>query len=164
MRSFITAFIIFMLFLASCMKDKEFPIEPQIAFRSFTKVVIPPDSIPQLLIMSISFTDGDGDIGLASSDTIPPYDFNLFIDVYKMINGQMEMIIFPDTTVNFNGRIPIVAENPDNKPIEGVIEYNFDYLLIRSFLFNDTVAFDVSLKDRALHQSNSIRTPALVVN
>lgn len=164
MRSLIAVFVFFFIILASCMKDKEFPIEPHIAFRSFTKIVIPPDSIPQFLILSVSFTDGDGDIGLRSSDTIPPYDFNLFIDIYKMINGQMELIVFSDTTVNFNGRIPIVVENPNNKPIEGVIEYDFDYPLLRSFLFNDSITFDVILKDRALHQSNIIRTPILIVD
>ena len=164
MRLSIAGVILAFLILSSCMKEKDFPIEPQIAFRSFTKVVIPPDSIPQLLILSISFTDGDGDIGLYPNDTLPPYDFNLFIDIYKMINGQMELIVFPDTTASFNSRIPVVAENPDKKPMEGVIEYNFDYPLIRSFLLNDTLAFDVSLKDRALHQSNIVRTPLLVID
>lgn len=164
MRIILTFLVLFFLVLSSCMKEKEFPVEPRIAFKDFTKVIIPPDSIPQLLILSISFTDGDGDIGLDSTMIDSPYDFNLFIDIYKMTNGQLETIVISGDTVNFNGRIPIVAENPDNKPIEGVIEYNFDYLMLREGLLNDTVAFDVSIKDRALHQSNTIRTPLIIID
>lgn len=164
MRIFLTFLVLFFLILSSCMKEKEFPVEPRIAFKDFTKVIIPPDSIPQLLILSISFTDGDGDIGLTSTMTEPPYDYNLFIDIYKMKKGQLEKEVFEDSTVNFNGRIPIVAENPDNKPIEGVIEYNFDYPILRSRLLNDTVAFDISIKDRALHQSNIVRTPLIIID
>ncbi|MGB4205478.1 MAG: hypothetical protein WBJ84_07655 [Bacteroidales bacterium] len=164
MRLFLTFLVLLFLVLSSCMKEKEFPVEPRIAFKDFTKVIIPPDTIPQLLILSISFTDGDGDVGLDSTMIAPPYDYNLFIDVLKMKKGQLEKIIFEDSTVNFNGRIPIVAPNPDNKPIEGVIEYNFDYPMLRSFLLNDTLAFDVSLKDRALHESNTIRTPLIIID
>jgi hypothetical protein len=157
----ISASLIFIL--ASCMKEKEFPIEPNIEFNNFTKVVIPPDTIPAQLILSIRFTDGDGDIGLYEHETEAPYDYNLFIEIYRIENNLPSLIIFPDTTTTFNSRIPLIEENEGEKPIEGMIEYNFDYSLLRSFLLADTIAFDVSIKDRALHQSNTIRTPFFVV-
>jgi hypothetical protein len=154
---------ILVILLVSCLKEKEFPIEPYIEFKSYTKILNPPDTIPAGLKVSITFTDGDGDIGLYDYETEPPYDYNLFIDVLKLVNGQPELIIFPDTNMTFNSRIPVVDENLSEKPIEGVIEYTFDYLLLRSFLIDDTIAFDISIKDRALNQSNIIRTPYLVV-
>lgn len=157
----ISAFVI--ILLGSCLKEKEFPIEPYIEFKSFTKIFNPPDTIPAGIMLSITFTDGDGDIGLYEDQTEPPYDYNFFIDLFKLVNGQPEKIIFPDTTMTFNSRIPVVDDNAGAKPIEGVIEYTFDYTLLRSFLINDTITFDVSIKDRALNRSNIIRTPFLVV-
>ncbi|MBE0663385.1 MAG: hypothetical protein IH597_13075 [Bacteroidales bacterium] len=163
MRAFliISASVIFML--GSCIKEKEFPIEPQIEFNNFTKVLNPPDTIPTQLILSFRFTDGDGDIGLYEHETDPPFDYNLFIDMYKLENNLPSLIIFPDTTTTFNSRIPRIDENKGEKPIEGMIEYTFDYSLLRSFLLSDTIAFDISIKDRALHQSNTIRTPFFIV-
>ena len=163
MRSTLIISTLLIFLLASCLKEKEFPVEPLIQFKSLTKILIPPDTIPVELRLSITFTDGDGDIGLYEHETEPPYDFNLFIDILKLVNNEPELIIFPDTTVTFNSRIPIVDENEGEKPMEGVIEYTFDYLLLRTFLLNETIAFDVSIKDRALNRSNIIRTPYLIV-
>jgi hypothetical protein len=162
-RTLLIIFAMLVFLITSCMKEKEFPIEPVITFKSFTKVFNPPDTIPAELVLSITFTDGDGDIGLYDDENNPPYDVNLFIELYKRVNNQHELIIFPDTTFNFNGRIPLLNEGEDENPIEGVIEYAFDYKLLRSFLLNDTIAFDVSIQDRALNRSNMIRTPDLIV-
>ena len=159
---FLTAAFLILL-LASCLKEKTFPVEPYIEFKSFTKITIPPDTITSALMLSFRFTDGDGDIGLYDHEKEPPYDYNLFIDIYKRVNGQHEKIIFPDTTTTFNSRIPVIEENENEKPIEGVLEYTFDYNLLRLFLLKDTIAFDVSIMDRALNRSNVIRTPDIII-
>jgi len=163
MRWLLTILSFLLLILSSCIKDKEFPLEPYIEFRSFTKVMIPPDTIGSQLIISIRFTDGDGDIGLYDNETEYPYDYNYFLDIYRLVKGTPQLIVFPDTTLTFNGRIPMINENGGEKPIEGVIEYSLDYLLLRSFLIRDTIAFDISIKDRALNRSNIIRTPYFIV-
>ena len=48
--------ICFALVLSSCLKPQEFPLEPIIEFNSFS---VMRDSA----VLTISFTDGDGDIG-----------------------------------------------------------------------------------------------------
>lgn len=163
MRNLFVAAAFLILLLASCLKEKTFPVEPFIEFKSFTKITIPPDTIPESLMMSLRFTDGDGDIGLYDDEKDPPYDYNLFIDIYRRVMGVHEKIIFPDTTLTFNSRIPVVTGNENGKAIEGVIEYTFDYKLLRTFLLGDTVAFDVSIKDRALNRSNIVRTPDIII-
>lgn len=154
---------LFLFLLGSCLKQKEFPLEPAIQFEGFTLLATPPDTIASFLRLSIRFTDGDGDIGLYDNEQDPPYDYNLFIDIFKRVNGVPELIIFPDTTVNFNGRIPILFQGIANKPMEGIINYNIDYLILREVMRNDTISFDVSIRDRALNHSNIIRTPDLIV-
>ncbi len=55
-------------------------------------------------VLKFSFTDGDGDIGLAQGDTIPPHDYNLYIDYFEKQNGEYVKIEFVD--FSFNARIP----------------------------------------------------------
>lgn len=163
MRTLFIVMLLLFLVAVSCMKEKEFPIEPVIEFKSLTKIAISPDSI--LLQVSFTFTDGDGDIGLPKVDSVPPppFDYNLFMLLYRLRNNIPEVVLFPDT-IKFLGRIPIMAENPDNKPIEGVINYDINYNLLRVFVLNDTIAFDIKIRDRALHESNVIRTPFIIVD
>jgi len=164
-RTLLSISALILVLLGSCLKEKEFPPEPFIEFKSFTKVFIPPDTIPAELILSIRFTDGDGDIGLSEADSLPPYvdpyNNNFFIDLVKLVNGQPEI-----TEISYNSRIPLLDENPGKKPMEGVLKFTFDqneYQNMRKFLLNDTIAFDVSIVDRALNHSNVIRTPYLVI-
>jgi len=60
------------LLLTSCFTPPEFPIEPSIAFDNiiFREV----DNLPDSIILSIEFMDGDGDLGLRSDETQPPYN------------------------------------------------------------------------------------------
>jgi hypothetical protein len=164
-RTLLSISAILLLFLGSCLKEKEFPVEPFIEFKGFTKVFIPPDTIPAELILSIRFTDGDGDIGLSEADSLPPYvdpyNNNFFIDLVKFVHGQPEI-----TEINYNSRIPLLDENLAERPMEGLLEYTFDqneYGIMRDFLLNDTIAFDVSIIDRALNHSNVIRTPYMII-
>ena len=53
--------------LSGCIPDPNYPIEPEIEFLSF----IVDES--ENAVMSIHFTDGDGDLGLNQSDTLAPY-------------------------------------------------------------------------------------------
>jgi len=163
MQRLLIIILFLLLLLGSCIKEKEFPLEPYIEFRSFTKVMIPPDTIGSQLIISIRFTDGDGNIGLFDYETEYPYDYNYFLDIFHLVEGTPQLIVLPDTTFTFNGRIPMILEDIGESPAEGVIEYSLDYPLLRSFLITDTIAFDIYIKDRALNRSNIIRTPYFIV-
>ena len=59
--------------MSSCTKEKVYPVEPHIEFVSLTKVQ---NNLgyDDKGILKLSFTDGDGDIGLSDADTDPPFD------------------------------------------------------------------------------------------
>ncbi len=146
---------------AGCLNVKEYPVEPYIHSPQLSKIVVKTDTLLQL---SFGFTDGDGDIGLYTKETQPPYQYNMFIDFYRLRKGVFNKIIFPSPEINFNGRIPILTPDIQNKSIKGVIKYDFNYRLMRSFLLRDTISLDVYIVDRALHKSNTIRTQAFIVD
>ena len=73
--------------LVSCIKKEDYPDIPSIEFKSFSKINNGLGYDDKGLLV-ISFTDGDGDIGLGSQEIQPPYDtasmyyynfFHLFI-------------------------------------------------------------------------------------
>jgi hypothetical protein len=76
-----------MLLLVSCSKPEDFPDVPEIKYESFIKLRNS-QGIDEKGILEFSFTDGDGDIGLYSWDTMPPYEYNLFITYFEKQNGE----------------------------------------------------------------------------
>ncbi|MBN2745131.1 MAG: hypothetical protein JXR34_00255 [Bacteroidales bacterium] len=150
--------------LAGCEKKDEYPPEPAIAFHSFSKI----DNgtgIDDQGILSISFTDGDGDIGLKTEDTLPPYNYaspyyyNIYIDYFEKKNGVFEKIDLP---ISNNSRIPYIDADLPEKGIKGIIEVE---LYINNILSNyDTIMFSAYIYDRALNQSNVIETPEIIID
>lgn len=141
--------------LASCQKQETYPIIPEIEFDQFVKLWNPQTMIFERGVFVITFTDGDGDIGLRSSDTVAPYDFNLYIKYYELQNGDSVRVIISDSN-EFNARIPILTPQGSNKSISGIIE---DTLFMYNYQSTfDTIMFDACLVDRELHKSNVITT------
>lgn len=108
-------------------------------------------------VLKFSFKDGDGDIGLEQYEQEPPYDYNLFITLYEIQNGDSVEI---DPPLTLNQRIPILTPDGNDKSIRGEIE---DTLIIYdpSSAF-DTIYLELYILDRALNQSNTISTPLLL--
>jgi hypothetical protein len=99
--------------VTSCIKQDNYPIEPVITFKEFgvLKSIDNYDSIGRL---TISYTDGDGDIGLYDTDTVEPYRYNFFLKFLYRKNGEMVELIPADTTLGFNARIPILTPTGRN--------------------------------------------------
>jgi hypothetical protein len=76
------------LFLNSCIERVEYPVEPYIEFSDFY-VVTDQTSGKETGVIVLTFTDGDGDIGLAPKDTLYPYQlggdyyYNYIMYFYK---------------------------------------------------------------------------------
>lgn len=170
---FISAALV-LLAVISCKRLEEFPPEPSITYLDFEKILNVTDSIYDRGVLKFEFTDGDGDIGLAKSDTLPPYNpgsryyYNLIIDYYEVRNGVETLV--PLTyfnsetglydTVYLSARVPLLTPKGTNKAITGEIHdtlfmynYNSDF---------DTLFLAFRLVDRALHESNPERTPYIV--
>jgi hypothetical protein len=155
----------------SCKKKDEYPVVPYIEFMSFTKWT--GGGLDTALTMKISFTDGDGDIGL-SDDTMPPFNphgryyYNFLITYMEKKGGQWKYyLVFNNITqqydtVNFNSRIPWLTPDGGNRAIKGEIDLMMK--LLRPAEANyDTVRFDAFIYDRSFNKSNVIRTPEVIM-
>jgi len=158
------AIFILALAISSCSKRDKYPIEPVIKFYSFTKI----DNgfnVDDKAILSLSFTDGDGDIGLDISDTAPPFNLNgdyynnCIIDYYEKQKGNFVKVVLP---FSMNARIPKIYAQVANRGIRGNIEIE---LFVNNVLSSyDTIRFTAHIYDRALHKSNEVITPEFVID
>ena len=180
------SFIIQLLFLSllfSCTNVPDFPNTPAIVLKSidiFPGVVqgTPNPNIDSIKI-TLSFQDGDGNLGLYPNDTLPPYNetnadgtpnpfhFNYFIDFFHKQNGVYVEKSFSDG-FSFNGRF-FIREEPftQARPLEGDLDYTFAITkngVFGSDIFDgDTILFEVQIADRDLNLSNKISTEDIIL-
>jgi hypothetical protein len=151
-----------MLLVSSCMKKEVYPDTPQIAFQNFT-TVFDTGKVATRGYLTISFKDGNGDIGLRPEETQPPYDtgsiyyYNFIIDYYEKQNGSFVKLTFP---IPFSARIPYLTPDDPNKAITGII---VDTLTLNPQPAHDTIKFKFFIYDRALHKSNVDSTPPIIL-
>jgi hypothetical protein len=148
---FLISVVVFLSF-SSCHKKESYPLEPVIAFKNF-------EVYNDSAILFLDFTDGDGDIGLTSSDVAKPYDANLFLTYYEKQEGVFKKIDLP---LPFSYRIPIINKSNKEKPLKGTISVNITPTFYNPFSQYDTLRFDINIVDRALNLSNTISTPEIV--
>ena len=151
-----------MILLVSCLKQEHFPIIPKIAYQGFT-LEFDSAQYARRGFLTISFQDGDGDIGLFPNQKNPPFDsgsiyyYNYIIDYYEQRNGKFVKV---DLDPSYNARIPYLTPNDPNKAIKGII---VDTLPLNPAPVYDTVKFKFYIYDRSLHKSNVDSTPPIVL-
>jgi len=141
---------LFILGMASCLKKDVYPDEPVIVFKD---VITKGDS---LAIVTISFTDGDGDIGVSDNE---PDARNFFINYWEKQKGTWKVIDLP---LPFNQRIPYLIPATQRRALQGDIIDS-----IKPFYFDftspyDTFRYEIYIKDRADHESNHVFTGELI--
>lgn len=146
--------------LSGCLKTEEFPIEPTIGYKAFTQYG---DSAS----IVVTFTDGDGDIGLGQGDTNGAYApgetyyHNFFVEYYTLENGVWsDAYVF---ALPLYYRVPVVTPTGQNKALEGEIAVALKPYPTLPGTSGDTIRYSVKLVDRALHESNLVYTDAVVV-
>jgi hypothetical protein len=158
-----------LVFLLSCKKSNEdYPVTPELEYKSFAA------SSKYEAFMVLKFTDGDGDIGLRSSDTTTPYGkntlyyYNLYIKTYyKGANG-----VFKDTSIYdlqtgitdtgmIKQRVPYVEKTNKEKYLKG--EFQITLNGYRQSTSHKVIKYKIWFYDRALHKSNVLETPELNV-
>lgn len=164
-RFFSILFLFAVLLTAQgCLKRETYPIEPHIEFVNFIKYQNE-EGIDTKGTLIFSFTDGDGDIGLSAGDTLPPfhkegdYHYNMYIFYKEMQNGVLTEVNLP---LPFHLRLPVITPSGNNKAIKGDMEVELD--IYNPISVYDTICFSFYLVDRALHVSNTITTPLIVIN
>lgn len=168
--------LVLALAVCSCQKPVEYPLEPHIAYEGFTYLLNADSTFSGEGIVSFTYTDGDGDLGLDDSDTLPPFGFhdahyyNMIVDYLKCVNGTYVKTPLLSwnaqtqtyDTVTFNARFRRLRDSEEPKAISGKMEYK---LTVQNPLSpNDTIKFEIRVVDRALHESNTIQTEAIYTN
>lgn len=148
--------------LTSCIKEEQYPIIPHIEFGGFAtaKDITGKDSLGAI---SISYTDGDGNIGLFAWDTVEPKKYNFYLKFMELVNNELVEVKPVDSTLTFNGRIPLLTPVGRNKNIKGDITMYLELYFARQILKSDTIAFEIYIRDRDLNNSNVIETPLFLI-
>ncbi len=155
-NSYIVLFI--SMGLVSCLPEANYPIEPVIKFIAFDI------SENNTAVLSIEFTDGDGDLGLNSSDILPPFcstcdhHFNLMCEYDELRDGEWTHIplVPAQGQVPFYYRVPRVNPSGSNPALKGVIEIAMNTWSLQSEY--DTLRYRITLEDRGLNLSNEDTT------
>lgn len=150
------------------MEESKFPYEPVIELKG--TIVDGNFAKDSVAILSIGYTDGDGDIGLKDADTFVPFNpgseyfYNLLVWYYVKINGKWTKLKNPvsqdNDTINFHERLPVITPKGKNKWVSGEI-----HLKVPAYPFGldyDTVQYSVQLIDRKLNKSNILITKSFV--
>lgn len=167
---------IILIALAACQKKIEYPIEPKITYQGLGYMMDADSTLTGEVVVSIGYTDGDGDLGLDDADTLYPFGpndphyYNLIIDYLKwngsafvetpLLSWNQQTQSFD--TVSFNARFKRLIFNDEEAAISGSIDYTLP--AYNPLSPNDTIKFKVRIIDRALHESNTIETDIIHFN
>ena len=176
MKKTITILFAILIAMAACKKKLEYPIEPKITFGGLSYLMNADSTLTGEVILTIGYTDGDGDLGLDDADTLYPFGpndphyYNLIIDYLKwdgtafvetpLLSWNQQSQSFD--TVSFNARFKLPVFNDEENAISGIIEYTM--MVFNPLSPNDTIKFRAHILDRALHESNTIETDAIWFN
>ncbi|SNC65948.1 hypothetical protein SAMN06265337_1445 [Hymenobacter gelipurpurascens] len=158
--------------ISSCLSPPDYPDTPEISFKNIQKTRV--DTITGLfdrVVVTVSFKDGDGDLGLDNGDTSPPYNeldpitqlpnryYNNYFFQPQIQNGSGQ---FEDYNLSFsyNARYPRLSptnQGDRKEPLKGDLNFKQQFFQ-GTFPRNSVVRFKVKIVDRALHESNEITT------
>jgi hypothetical protein len=146
--------------LTSCVKEKQFSPIPAIVFEKFVEY-----GHSDSADCFIKFKDGDGDIGIFSSDNFSPDDLKMKY-LYKDSNGNFVPVDSSFGTAQFDTlfysyRVPNITPDGQYKALDGEIKIKLRSAPI--FGPQDIVKFEITLTDRAGHRSNMVTTNEITV-
>jgi len=143
--------------VSGCFKNEEYPNEPIIADPVFA---FSGDSA----LLTFSFTDGDGDIGLAPEDTLAPfnpdsyYHYNLYVGYFEKDDeeGWQPGLDAENDTIYFKYRIKPIIVKGKARGIKGTMDVTMINFYNPLSTDSDTVKYTIKLIDNALNESNVI--------
>ena len=121
--------------------------------------------------IDLGYEDSDGDLGLDDADTMPPFgkkqtEFHNLKVYYQQkigvtwVNPMNPLLVLSDTLV-LHERIRNITPTGHSKAVHGNLVLNIP---ARPFQYRgDTVRFTIQFTDRALHKSNIIVTPSILL-
>lgn len=165
--------------LLACTEEPQWSLTPSISFSQIQKITkISNDGFGgkakiDSVVMSIRFQDGDGDLGITQAELkanpTKYKDFRNFeVNVLLQKNGKFIPVNFSPSL----GGLMNFKFKGEQKPgaIEGTVDYStqFVYAFYKGYspLFtakNDTVKFQIYIRDNALQTSNVVETDPIVI-
>jgi hypothetical protein len=149
--------------LISCEKIRKLPDTPHVEFRSFS-VYDTVDILENKIkagTLNFYFEDGDGDLGLNAPEDSLADSINLFLTLYREVNGRIIPAPAGDPFKPTGFRIPYMDNSGQNKILKGIISVNFTYLFYSS---SDSLKYDFYVRDRALNVSNTDSTGIIPIS
>lgn len=155
-------FFLSITMIIACTKPPDYSDTPEIAFINFSKNTMQQgEGFEDETILTISFTDGDGDIGIDGEPSVFFKDlrtgFDLLTAAAPVIPEQGvgngisgEMYITVNTTCCIHPD-PDLAEDGCGADFEG------------TGVFTDTLIYEVYIEDRAGNKSNVIQTGPIIL-
>ena len=164
MKRLIVIILVIYIVAVCCKKPKVFSDVPKIEFDSF-RIIDSTDALgaKKFGILSFSFVDGDGDIGLTDADTIPPFDtssiyyHDLFIDMFRKVNGNYDTI---KLLAPYYYRLPYYVSTGSDKAVQGRIIID---MIMPIPAPSDTMELRFYIYDRAKHKSNTASSPDFLI-
>lgn len=167
--------------LSSCLNAPNYPVEPSIDFKEVQVVHIPATNglaASDELNFALDFRDGDGDLGLSDDDIkVAPwnattgghnnrgYGLNYFIQPFLKdpVTGQFVKFVNPPPfgkVGEYDGRyLRLDVADAKPAPLKGELRYKLPLSLDGAiFAPGQVFRFEISIMDRALHESNKITT------
>ena len=158
--------------VSSCLSPPEYPVTPEITFKS-----IEPNRVATItgtydtVTVTVSFRDGDGDLGLNNDETDPPFNStnadgtsNLYYNNYffqPQILKDGEFIDYK-LAFSYDSRFPRLPPDDRDGPKRGTLSFGQRFFL-GTFPSGSQVRFKVKIVDRALHESNEITTEPITI-
>jgi hypothetical protein len=121
--------------------------------------------------IDLGYEDSDGDLGLNDADTLFPFGYkqkefyNLKVYYQHKIGvkwmNPMNPLLSPSDTLVLHERVRNITPTGRSKAVHGNLILNIP---ARPFQYRgDTVRFTIQFTDRALHKSNIIVTPSILL-
>jgi hypothetical protein len=168
------------LTVSSCLEPPDYPDTPTIGFQSITsKRITDNTGTYDQVTITVSFRDGNGDLGLTNEDKVPgspwaernpdgsfnPYYNNYYLTPYirNTANGEFVELELPDPSFNYNSTYPPLATDGREAPLRGDLSFSYNFYVGSPFRSGQVVRFDVSILDRALNQSNTVTTDPITI-
>lgn len=148
--------LLLMLAVLSCIKAPEYPDEPQLTFEGMSaNTMVQSDFNTDSVLVLLSFTDGDGDVG-------DDNELNLFVTDtrddfiaarYRLplipvagsnngVSGDIQIVLYTTCCTYDNGQAPCTPS--ETSPI-------------------DTVVYEIYMMDRSGNQSNVVSTEPIIL-
>ena len=173
-----TILFLSLFFLTGCFAEPEYPDTPEIEFVKLENYPSKARQNVDSVVITLFFQDGDGDLGLTSTDTLPPFsDRNLDGTVNRFRNnffaqverleedGEFRPVTFASENFNLDSRFPVLNTLEKETALEGDLRYSLT-LFTTSFSpikKGDVLRYRISIADRNLNVSNEVVTDPMTV-